>query len=182
MKKRKINIFTLIACVLSYLSVLVAVLGLVFIAFDIMGISTIYEKLLMDMGYGLDEISSEKTMLYIEMILVALVNLYFANFYLKGIKYNFNTEQYGQALITKGLFQMILASAVAGIFGVIAGMTTKNNVGAKVKETKEPKAPFVSDYKFQAMSEAVTRLKELKEKGAISEEEYYETLNKILEG
>jgi len=37
-------------------------------------------------------------------------------------------------------------------------------------------------YKLEAMSEAVARLKELKDKGAISEEEYYANLNRILEG
>ena len=40
----------------------------------------------------------------------------------------------------------------------------------------------MNDYKKKAMGEAISRLKELKAQGAISEEEYYETLNKILEG
>ena len=40
---------------------------------------------------------------------------------------------------------------------------------------------YYNQIKFEAMSQAVTRLKELRDSGAISEEEYYANLNKILE-
>ena len=40
---------------------------------------------------------------------------------------------------------------------------------------------FLPDYKLNAMGEAVSKLKALRDSGAISEEEYYATLNKILE-
>ena len=40
---------------------------------------------------------------------------------------------------------------------------------------------YLSQFKMEAMSDAVRKLKELKERGAISEEEYYASLNKILE-
>ena len=51
----------------------------------------------------------------------------------------------------------------------------------KVLVETTPANPYISDYKLNAMSEAVARLKELRDKGAISEEEYYINLNKILE-
>ena len=41
---------------------------------------------------------------------------------------------------------------------------------------------YINEMKLAAMSEAVTRLKELRASGAISEEEYYANINKILEG
>ena len=49
-------------------------------------------------------------------------------------------------------------------------------------ENTATKEGEVSDFKLTAMTEAVTRLNELRSSGAISEEEYYINLNKILEG
>ena len=55
-------------------------------------------------------------------------------------------------------------------------------INKKPTIAKSQEQSFLSDYKLMAMSEAVTRLKELRATGAISEEEYYANLNKILEG
>ena len=51
----------------------------------------------------------------------------------------------------------------------------------KIVVTETSDDNFINDAKLTAMSEAVTRLKELRESGAISEEEYYANINKILE-
>ena len=68
------------------------------------------------------------------------------------------------------------------IFGIIAGIVIKNKKPKLIIENTATKEGEVSDCKLTAMTEAVTRLNELRSSGAISEEEYYATLNKILEG
>ena len=78
----------------------------------------------------------------------------------------------------KGIFQAFIGSAIAGIFAIIAGAIMKDQKAVVVAEEKVQ--TDISDLKLNAMKEAVLRLKELKERGAISEEEYYANLDKIL--
>ena len=53
---------------------------------------------------------------------------------------------------------------------------------AEATPRENPNTEDVNEYKMKAMTEAVARLKELRQSGAISDEEYYATLDKILEG
>lgn len=177
--KQKTNVLLLLGCIFSYISVAVSILLAVFLAFNIAGASDFYIQLLKEVMESTVDLSGEVTMYIIELGFGALLNLYFASYYLKGLKYRIDSKPYAKVLITESIFQMIIGSFIAGLFSLIAGIRMKN---AKVHATTQTQTEaYLSDYKMQAMSEAVRRLKELKAQGAISEEEYYASLNKILE-
>lgn len=178
-KKQKNNILLLIGCIISYSSVAMSIIIAIFLAFNIAGLSDAYIQLLRSVLADGGDLSAEVTMCIIELGFTALINLYFAGYYLKGLKYKVDSKPYGRMLITESIFQMIIGSFPAGLFVLIAGIRMYNK---KVSVVPEKEETYLSEYKMQAMSEAVRRLKELKAQGAISEEEYYATLNKILEG
>ena len=75
---------------------------------------------------------------------------------------------------------MLISSFLPAIFALIAGIRM-NKEKAPVPVANVNNNPYLSEYKMEVMSDAVKRLKELKEQGAISEEEYFASLNKILE-
>ena len=181
MKKQKNNVLLLIASILSFLMAGISVLLFLILAFDLFGVQVFYSKLLSKyVGVGVN-VSEQVTMACIEFIIAALMNAYFGRFYLKGFKHKINSKQYGKVLISEGVFQMILAAFLPGLLALIAGIIMVKSKPRETQVQAEQKPELMSNYKFEAMAEAVTRLKELKEKGAISEEEYYATLNKILE-
>ena len=124
--------------------------------------------------------TSMMTMYYIELALAVIINFYAVRNYAKVYKYRLNNRDAGRYITSVAVWQLLFCSFLPALFGFVAGvrMTTR-----KVQvETKEVNNPYLSDYKLNAMAEAVSRLKELRNKGAISEEEYYASLNKVLEG
>ena len=179
-KKQKNNTLLIIACVLSYLSVATSIILAIMLGCNILGSADFYKEMIVKYISPNVDVSSQLTMQIIDFGITALINLYFAGFYLKGLKYRVNTNQYGSLVIGQALFQILFASFVAGLFALIAGIVMYRRKVEVVVETGTANS-YLSDYKMEAMSEAVRRLKELKEKGAISEEEYYASLNKILE-
>lgn len=177
--KQKTNVLLLIGCIISYSSVIMAIVVAVMLAFNIAGASDEYMQLLKTFMIDSTDLSGEVTMSIIELGFTALLNLYFASYYLKGLKYHIDSKPYGKMLVTQGIFQMIIASFLSGLLVVIAGARMSKKVQKTESQSGET---YISEYKMQAMSEAIKRLKELKAQGAISEEEYFATLNKILEG
>ncbi|MGN0961855.1 MAG: SHOCT domain-containing protein [Christensenellales bacterium] len=179
--KQKNNVLLIIACVLSYLSIILSVLLAVFLTFNIAGTADIYKELLLKIFvYNTVDLAEQVTLYIVELGISALLNLYFACFYLKVLRYKINNQQFGRMLVTKAIFQMLFASLISGVFALIAGIVMGKKK-SKVSPSVQSDNPYFSDYKMEAMSEAIKRLKELKAKGAISEEEYYISLNKILE-
>ena len=75
---------------------------------------------------------------------------------------------------------MLLGSFVTAIVAYV-GLSMLYKMQRMIPQVVLNNPEFVNDYRMEAMTQAINRLKELKAKGAISDEEYYETLNKILE-
>lgn len=178
MKTNKKNKILLTAIVITYISMFVSLAALVTLIFNIGGISDLIEVYLVDY-MGATDISSMMTMYYIELFVAVLINIYAVRSYSKVYKFRLNNRDAGRYLTSVALWQLLFCSWVPAIFGFIAGFKM---VKRKVEVQTTPANPYLSDYKLTAMSEAVARLKELRDKGAISEEEYYASLNKVLEG
>ena len=117
---------------------------------------------------------------YLELGMGFIVNLSAARLYYKGYKYNAFGEIYGKRVIVDGIFQLLFSSFVPGILAIITGIMLMKKKPIVVSNTEQDEM-YINDAKLAAMSEAVTRLKELRDSGAISEEEYYANINKILE-
>jgi len=178
MKTNKKNKILLTAIVITYISLFVSLFALVSLVFNIGGIADLIEVYLVDY-MGATDISSMMTMYYIELFVAVLINIYAIKNYTKVYKFRLNNRDAGRYLTSVALWQLLFCSWVPAIFGFIAGFRMMRR---KVEVQTAPANPYLSDYKLNAMSEAVARLKELRDKGAISEEEYYASLNKVLEG
>ena len=188
-KKNTSRVLLIIACVLSFVTLGASAFGATLLGFNIGGISDVLREMLLDAGYAATEVDSEITMMMISFVLEVFIELSFAVFYLKAIKFRANSLSFARRLMSRSIWHFILGSFPPALFAMIsASVMGKQKQPAQVAsveeafkegENKEDKVP---DYKLTAMTEAIERLKELKDKGAISEEEYYANLNRILEG
>jgi hypothetical protein len=181
MKRKNINRLVLAAGIISYILLGLTILAGIVLIFNIFGVSDLYDKIMLEMGASISDIESEKVMMYINLVLTSLMNLYFAKYYIRNYKFGVYGGKQAESMIRMGLVQMILVSFIPGLLGLIAGVVM-NGKKSEVKETVVTQNIGISDLKMAAMKEAATRLRELRDKGAISEEEYYASLNKILEG
>lgn len=177
--KQKNNTLLILACVFGYLAVAVSVLGAIALAFNLFGVADIYVGV-QRAYFGVQNAENTITMYIIELGITALMNLSFTAYYQKGVKYKINSKQYGKSLIYQAIFQMLISSFLPAIFALIAGIRM-NKEKSPIPVANVNNNPYLSEYKMEVMSDAVKRLKELKEQGAISEEEYFASLNKILE-
>ena len=185
-KRNTSRVLLIIACVLSFATLAASAVGALLIGFNVGGVSDALNALLVNNGYSITEADSEITIMMFSFILEVFIELSFALFYLKAIKFRANSLSFARRLMSKSIWHLILGSFLPALFAMISATVMGRQQPAKVvnveeafKENKEDKVP---DYKLNAMSEAIARLKELKDKGAISEEEYYANLNRILEG
>ena len=185
-KKNKGRVMLIIACVLSFVLLAFSGIAALMIVGNIGGITDALAEMLMQSGYTATEIDGEISVMLFTFVLEAFVELYFGLFYLKAIKFRANSLSFARRLMSKSIWHFLLGAFLPAIFAMIAA-----NIMSKQGATDRPievQAAFkedesgVPDYKLTAMSEAIARLKELKDKGAISEEEYYANLNRILEG
>lgn len=188
-KKNTSRVLLIIACVLSFVTLGASAIGATLLGFNIGGISDALREMLLDAGYAATEVDSEITMMMISFVLEVFIELSFAVFYLKAIKFRANSLSFARRLMSKSIWHFILGSFPPALFAMISasvmGKQKQPAQAASVEESfkeGENKEDKVPDYKLTAMTEAIERLKELKDKGAISEEEYYANLNRILEG
>ena len=185
-KKNKSRIMLIIACVLSFVLLAGSAIAALMIIFNIGGITDALSQMMLQAGYAATEVDGEITVMLFTFILEVFVELYFALFYLKAIKFRANSLSFARRLMSKALWHFILGAFIPAMFAMISA-SIMGRQGAtvrpvEVKEEIKEDENKVPDYKLNAMSEAIARLKELKDKGAISEEEYYANLNRILEG
>lgn len=178
-KKNK-NVLLTITFVLTILNMALNVFAGLAITFNFFGVTDYYNSMMSQIVEGYD-ISMYSTSMYINMIFAVGVSIYASIFYYKGIKYRVSNKQYGKMMIYYAIMQILFSAYISGLFALITAIVMINKKPAPIDEKANAQS-FLSEYKFMAMSEAVTRLKELRASGAISEEEYYANLNKILEG
>ena len=177
-KKQNKNVMLTLTLVFTILQICMSIFVGFVLAFNLWGIIDYYNYLMSSIITNYD-INMYLTNCYIELVLACIININCAMFYYKGIKYKVSNKQYGKMVLIYATIQLLFSSYIPAIFGIISGALMMNKKTITVKSQDQS---FLSDYKLTAMSEAITRLKELRATGAISEEEYYANLNKILEG
>ena len=176
---KKTNTLLLLTFIFTVIQIALLALVTITLAFNLYGIVDEMNFILQN-AVGKDfDIYSMLISYYIELTFAIMINLYACVLYYKGLKYKANNPNYARALINNGIFQLLFSSIVPGILALVTGFKMRSQKQQIVVAKPDS---GVSEYKLTAMSEAVTRLKELRNSGAISEEEYYANLNKILEG
>lgn len=176
---KKAKVFLIFAIVITFITVGVNVGTVVLLSGNIAGAADIYTKYLVGRGYDLALATDEIGFMCIQGGLLAVMNLLYGISYVKYLRKGFNRNYRGAFMAT--FPHMLLGSLIGGLFALIGLKTIESTLIMARPKTEAEKEKFVNDYKMEAMKEAVTRLKELKAKGAISEEEYFDALNKILE-
>lgn len=181
--KTKKNVTLTLAAVVSYTFGGLALFAALMIGFNIMGVADVYGEMVKQMvTVGTVDVEMQIMLATIELIVCALLCFYFGKFYVRANRMPVKPPQMGKTVVFMGAMQLIFCSFIPAIFGIIAGIVIQKKKPKLIIENTATKEGEVSEFKLTAMTEAVTRLNELRSSGAISEEEYYETLNKILEG
>jgi len=170
-----------IAFIATCISIVFAIFSSIVLSFNVWGIADALGKMISSYGYSYD-VSSEVSSLVFSFVFQALIELYFAVFYFKALKYRANSPMFARKLLFKSIWQCFVGSFVPAVFALIAATIMSKQKAVLPMESLSCANSELPGYKLEAMSEAVARLKELKDKGAISEEEYYANLNRILEG
>ena len=178
-KKNKLLLTTIILTIAQ-----IAIIGLSAIAlgFDLFGIRQMIEGTVKELYAGQMDMDGFVTSFYIESLFIVFINIMVLVRYIRGYRYNANSPAFGRHLIWNSVSQFLFSSYIPAIFALITGLkliSKKPSVAAQENMSNEQ--AYYNQIKFEAMSQAVTRLKELRDSGAISEEEYYANLNKILE-
>lgn len=174
----KKNKLLLTAIIFTIISIAINTITLIILVTNAFEITDMVESYLTEY-FGGEDISYLMTSYYIEMFIAILISFYALKNYSKIYKFRLNNKDAGRYLISVALWQLLFGGGIPALFGFIAGIKMMKK---KVAVETAPAHPYLSDYKLNAMSEAISRLKELRAKGAISEEEYYASLNKVLEG
>lgn len=177
--KRNKNIMLLITFIITIIHIAFITFGGVAIAFNLFDINTYINAMLNEIVKGYD-INNYLTTYYFELVLAILVNSWVASIYFKGYKYRVSNKQFAKTIGVYAVVQLLFSAYIPMIFAVITAILMYNRKPSNITE-KDVAQSFLSEYKLMAMGEAVARLKELRASGAISEEEYYANLNKILE-
>ena len=177
-KKSKLLLTTIILTIIHMSLLLLAALALVFNIFGIVDIMNMILQDYLEAGVTIDYYLATY---YFELGLSFVVNFSCVRLYIKGYRYGVYGEVFGRRIIMNSIIQLLFSSFLPGIFALVTGimMSKQKQTLADVQAQSEE---YINEMKLAAMSEAVTRLKELRASGAISEEEYYANINKILEG
>ena len=131
-KKNKSRIMLIIACVLSFVSLAVSSLGVIFVGFNIAGITDSIRKMLLNSGYAATELDGEITMMIFSFILDVIIELTFALFYFKAIKFKANSLSFARRLMSKAIWHLILGSLLPAVFAMIsASMMSKQKTVVK---------------------------------------------------
>lgn len=183
MKKSKntSRVFLWLALIFTLLTILISAFGAVVLSFNLWNITDNLSKLMVSYGYALDA-DAEIKYTIVSFIISIFVEIYFAIFYAKAIRYRANSPVFARRLMSKSFWQLIIGSLLPAIFAMISASIMAKQKQPTPASIINERNDMMAAYKLEAMTEAVERLKELKSKGAISEEEYYANLNRILEG
>ncbi|MBE5736472.1 MAG: SHOCT domain-containing protein [Clostridiales bacterium] len=169
----------LAAAIISYTTMALNIIVAGLIAFDPWGIIDIVNQMYAETGYEMDT-----TFMLLELCLIALVNLSAGIRYMSIRRRGVNPRR-STSYMFQPVIQMCFGSLLAGLLALV-GIVQMSKVSIEPikymeRESSEDIEVFGGKYRKEAMVEAITRLKELRSKGAISEDEYYATLDKILE-
>ena len=181
MTKRKItNVGTFILSILCLISTIMYLSAFIVLIANIGGVADIITSFLVNyMTYSPQEADSQITLITFELIISTFFALYCFRFYKLSPRMIRNDNELGKRITFMAIFQLLFGMYITGLVALIIGLVKWNKKSTRPVVTVETGIP---NQKLQLMGEAIERLKKLREIGAISEEEYYINLNKILEG
>lgn len=176
---KKAKVFLILAIIVTFTTAIVNIGMLILLSTNLFGAQDAFVRYLVNVGYDIATASDDVSFMCIESGFLAVMNILYGTLYLKHLRKTFRGP-YGGAFRTT-FAHMLFGSFLGALLAMIGLRAIETTIVNRRPRTEEEREKFMNDYRMEAMKEAVTRLKELKTSGAISEEEYYEALNKILE-
>ena len=196
-----------LAGILCIVRAVIDVLACVCLVLDLGGTKQMVIEMLSQLTMYDENISYYVASIIMELVFNIIVCIYGANYFIKASRVKIVFMYNITSAVTMGIIQILFSSFIVGTLSIIASfIMRKGNVSQGNPFAKETikdvygnpmptgmggtvevvDAEAVAEAKVQSqmedMTQAVQKLKSLKENGVISEEEYFEHLNKILEG
>lgn len=181
MTKRKLtNVGTRVLSILCLISTLLYLFAFLVLIINIWGVAdAVSNVLITQMNYTPTEAEGQLTMMNFELVISIFFSLYCFRYYKTAPYFSRNENELGKKVLIMGIFQLFFGMVLTGFIALIIGIVKMNRKAVRPIVAVESGIP---NHKLELMGEAVERLKKLRKIGAISEEEYYINLNKILEG
>lgn len=177
MKKSIKNLFIANA-VISFIITVVFFLAGIMLMFNIAGTKDIYLDLLMKVGIvsTVAEAGMEVNMAIFDCIIAVLLNSYAAGIYLKISKAKTILIGASKVVIYVAILQcFFIASLLPGIIAIVGGNMLKKEEFGIANRVRTPQSSM------DDLAEKIQMIKDKKEKGIITEEEYNQKLNTLLD-
>ena len=194
----------MIAGILCIVRAVIDVLACVCLVLDLGGTKQMVIEMINQLTMYDENVTYYIASIIMELVFNIIISIYGANYFIKASRVKIVFMYNITSAITMGIIQILFSSYIVGTLSIIAsflmrkGNVSQGNPFAKetVKdvygnnvyngnihvEAEEVSTEEKVKSQMEDMTQAVQKLKSLKENGVISEEEYYEHLNKILEG
>ena len=194
----------MIAGILCIIRAVIDVLACVCLVLDLGGTKQMVIEMISQLTMYDENVTYYIASIIMELVFNIIISIYGANYFIKASRVKIVFMYNITSAITMGIIQILFSSVIVGTLSIIAsflmrkGNVSQGNPFAKetVKdvygnniyngnihvEAEEVSTEEKVKSQLEDMTQAVQKLKSLKENGVISEEEYYEHLNKILEG
>lgn len=181
MTKRKItNLGMTILSILCLISTILYLFAFIALLANLGGITDAVTNILVtQMNYSPTEADTQITMMTFELLIGTFFAVYCFRYYKLSPLMIRNEKLLGKRVVIMAIFQLLFGMYITGVVALIIGIVKMNKKATVIEPVVDSGIP---KQKLELMGEAVERLKKLREIGAISEEEYYINLNKILEG
>ena len=176
--KKATKILCTITAIISIMLSVVFLLQAVFLMFNIAGYKAFFIKLVIEMGLVTDasEVNFQVYMSIFDALVGILLNSYASGIYFKISKSENIVLGYSRVLLNIGILQcFFVISIIPGLMGIILSAIVKK---AENEIANRPRQENASE---GDVADRITNLKARKEKGEITEEQYKEMLNAIIE-
>ena len=157
---KKKNKLLLTAFILTAIHLALTILVAIALGFNLFGIVDVLNNAYMSMGMQV-AVSDMLMSYYFDFVFVVIINFLCIKRYWLCYKYNANTPSHGRSIVFNAIMQLLFSTYIPGIVALIAGIKMQK---AKPVQSQEQQQQLINEIKFEAMSEAVARLKELRAK------------------
>ena len=199
------KVLLIIAGILCIVRAVIDVIACVCLVLDLFGAKEMMIEIISQMTMYDENITYFITSVIMELVFNIIICIYGANYFIKASRVKIVFMYNISSALVMGVIQILFSSFLVGTLSIIASFlmrkgtvsqgnpfaqeTVRDVYGNAMYTTTtvdmnnievEDDAKIKSE--MEDMTIAVQKLKSLKENGVITEEEYYEHLNKILEG
>ena len=202
--RKSAKVLLTIAGIICVIQAVVDIIACICLVLDLGGIKTMIMEVMAEFMYTNENLSYYISTMVMELIFNIIISIYGANYFIKASRVKIVFMYNITSALVMGIIQLLFMSWVVGVLSIVAsylmrkGTVSHGNPFAQESmggaygpqyqyttvevDGQDIKTNTQDEVNVENMTIAVQKLKALKDNGVINEEEYYEHLNKILEG